>query len=132
MSSIHLAAALRDNGAGLLITCEIEPEKARKATANIAAAGLSGWVEVREGDAFNTLKGLSGIEMLLLDGWKALYLPLLQMLEPVLSPGCVVLADDLKILPEKLAPYLAYVRNPANGFVSVELPIDDGVELSIR
>jgi predicted O-methyltransferase YrrM len=132
LSSIHLAAALRDNGTGRLITCEIEPGKVRQAAANIAAAGLADLVEIREGDAFATLADVRGIDMVSLDGWKALYLPLLRQLEPALAPGSLVVADDLKVMPEKLAAYLDYVRDAANGYVSVELPIDDGVELSIR
>jgi len=35
-------------------------------------------------------------------------------------------------LSAKVAPYLAYVRDAANGYVSCEIPLDDGLELSIR
>jgi predicted O-methyltransferase YrrM len=61
-----------------------------------------------------------------------LYLPLLKKLEPVLEPGCLVVADDLKIMPELLQPYMDYVREPQNGYTSSELPLDDGLELSFR
>ena len=53
-------------------------------------------------------------------------------LEPRLRPGTIVIANDLKVLPEQLANYRTHVRDPANGWLSVELPIDDGLELSIR
>jgi predicted O-methyltransferase YrrM len=69
---------------------------------------------------------------LLLDGWKPLYLPLLRQLEPALSPSCLVIADDVLALSEPLASYLAYVRDGGNGYVSCEIPLDDGLELSIR
>ena len=119
---------------GRLVTTELSASKAKRARQNIAEAGLSDIVEIREGDAFETLKeGLGdGIDLLLLDGWKDLYLPLLKVLEPRLSPGALVIADDLNIAPEALASYVRYVRDPLNGYVSVEVPLDDGLELSIR
>jgi predicted O-methyltransferase YrrM len=93
---------------------------------------LSDLVEIRQGDAFQTLAGVKEIDLLLLDGWKPLYLPLLKQLEPALTPGCLIIADDVILLSAKVAPYLAYVRDAANGYVSCEIPLDDGLELSIR
>lgn len=132
LSAIHIAAALKDNGQGRLITTECNARKAERAMEHLKEAGLAEWVEVRQGDAFETLGDPGSIEFLLLDGWKALYLPLLRKLEPVLAPGALVVADDLKIMPEMLAPYLGYVRDPQNGYISCEVPLDDGLELSLR
>jgi len=56
-------------------------------------------------------------------------LPMLRLLEPQLSPGALVVADDLAIAPDALAPYLDYVRQPGNGYVSVELPLGDRIEI---
>ena len=47
LSTLHLAAALRDNGGGRLITCEFEPSKVVRAQANLTAAGLADLVEFR-------------------------------------------------------------------------------------
>ena len=55
ISTLHLAAALRDNGGGRLIGSEFEPSKILRARENLAAVGLSDLVEVREGDALDTL-----------------------------------------------------------------------------
>jgi predicted O-methyltransferase YrrM len=132
LSTIHLAAALRDNGHGRLVTAELNAAKAERAAAHLRAAGLEDLVEIRHGDAFVTLAGLRDIDLLLLDGWKALYLPLLRQLEPALAPGCLVIGDDTCLRREILTPYLAYVRDPAHGYTSCELPLDDGLELSIR
>jgi predicted O-methyltransferase YrrM len=134
ISGIHLAAALRDNGGGLLVTTEFDEIKAGHAQQNFQSAGLADLVEIRIGDAFETLKPPLGgpIELLLLDGWKPLYLPMLQFLEPRLAPRAVVAADDLAIAPDALASYLDYVRHPDNGYVSVELPLGDRIELSLR
>jgi len=132
LSAIHLAAALRDNGSGHLITTEQSTEKAARAAQHFEQAGLSDLIELRRGDAFETLRGVEQIDMLFLDGWKPLYLPLLRQLEPVLSPRCLVVADDILSHAAVLAPYLDYVRDKANGYVSCEIPLDDGVELSFR
>jgi predicted O-methyltransferase YrrM len=134
ISGIHLAAAVRDGGGGRVIATELDPIKAERAAHNFSVAGLSEVIDLRVGDAFETLKsGLGGgIDLLLLDGWKEAYLPMLRFLEPQLSPNALVVADDLDIAPEVLAPYLDYVRKPGNGYVSVEMPLGDRIELSMR
>src|SRR6202035_4190017 len=55
ISTLHLAAALRDNGGGHLITSECEPSKAARARDNLTVGGLIDLVEIREGDALQTL-----------------------------------------------------------------------------
>ena len=132
LAAIHLAAALRDNGFGRLVTTEQSANKASRAWQHLTEAGVADLVEIRQGDAFETLAGIDRIDLLLLDGWKPLYLPMLKQLEAAFSPGCLVIADDVIKLSEKLAPYLAYVRDAANGYASCEIPLDDGLELSIR
>jgi predicted O-methyltransferase YrrM len=132
LSTLHIAAGLRDNGEGHLITTEQSANKAVRARANISEARLDDIVELREGDAFETLAGVEGIDFLLLDGWKALYLPLLQKLEPALSPGCLIVADDMLLMPQILQPYADHMRDPANGYISTAIPIDDGLEISIK
>jgi predicted O-methyltransferase YrrM len=133
ISTIHLAAAVRDNGIGRVITTEMEPNKARRSREHLEEAGLLDHVEIREGDALETLKSLDGpIDLLFLDGWKKLYLPLLRLLEPRLRSGSAIVGDDTQLFPEEMKPYLDHVRNPANGYVSVEIPLGDGMELSIK
>jgi len=132
LSGIHVAAGLRDNGVGQLITTEQAASKAVRAKQHFAEAGLAEQVEIRIGDAFETLKGLSEIDLLLLDGWKPLYYPLLKQLEPALSPACLIIADDTISMADEMRDYLAYVRNRSNGYVSSEIPLDDGLEVSVR
>ena len=129
ISTIYLAAALRDNGGGQLIGSELEPGKVARARANLEAAGLADLVDIREGDALETLADPGGpVDLLLVDGAFALYLPVLKLIEPHLRPGAVVLGENA-FEPE----YQAYVRNPANGFVSLPLPeADRGNEFSVR
>jgi predicted O-methyltransferase YrrM len=132
LSAIHIAAALRDNGEGKLITTELNAFKAGRALEHFRQAGLADLIDLRQGDAFETLDGVRGIDFLMLDGWKSLYLPLLQKLEPALSPGSLVAADDINLMQELLKPYLAYVRDSRNGYTSCEVPLDDGLEVSLR
>ncbi len=130
ISTIYLAAALRDNGGGHLIGSELEPTKAKRARANLDAAGLADLVDIREGDALETLKDVGGsVDLLLLDGAFALYLPVLKLVEPRLKSGAVVLGENAF---DK--DFLEYVRDPGMGYLSQPLPIDEGRgnEFSVR
>jgi predicted O-methyltransferase YrrM len=128
ISTLHLAAALRDNGGGRVVTSEFEPSKLARARDNIAAGGFTDLVEFREGDALETLaRDLPDqIDLVLLDGAKGLYPEILALLEGNLRPGALILADNADWSPD----YLARVRAPAQGYLSV--PFAEDVELSMR
>jgi len=128
ISTLHLAAGLRDSGGGRLITTEFEPSKIDKARTNLEAAGLSDLVEIRAGDALSTLASdlPSRIDLLFLDGAKALYSDVLSLVETRLRPGAFVVADNADHSPE----YLTRVRAVSSGYVST--PFAHDVELSVR
>lgn len=128
ISTLHLAAALRDNGGGRLITSEFEQSKVERARGNLKAGGLLDLVEIREGDALQTLSVNlpDSVDLLLLDGAKALYPEILSLVQGHLRPGAFVVADNADHSPD----YLAYVRTPGNGYLSI--PFADDVELSMR
>lgn len=131
ISALYLASAARANG-GRFIGSEMEPKKLAAARANLAEAGLEGVAEVREGDAMKTFADLSApIDLVLLDGWKDVYLPMIQMLRPKLRKGAAVLADNIFTFPKELASYVAFMRDPANGFESTTLPLGHGFEFSV-
>lgn len=133
LSGLHLAAAVRDNGTGRVVTTELSAAKIATAKANFAEAGLAEHVTVLEGDALQTLATLDGpVGFVLLDGWKELYVPVLELLEPRLVPGALVVADNTN-MPDT-QPYLDYVREPSNGYVSVNFLArdSDSMELSCR
>jgi len=133
ISTIYMAAAIRDRGAGRVVTTELFESKAERAREYIAKAGLLDLVDIRIGDALETLADIDGgVSLVFLDGSKPLYVPVLELLEPALAPGALVVGDDLDLFPEALAPYMDYVRDPANGYVSVTVPIGDTMELSTR
>lgn len=132
ISTIYLAAAVRDNGGGRVITTEMEPGKIARARENYARAGVDGEIELRAGDALQTLRDLDGpIDLLFLDGWKDACLPVLKLLEPHLAPGACVLCDDMKPFRRTLRPYVAHVRGNPDRYVSMELPLGDGLEFSV-
>ncbi|MDT3400102.1 CmcI family methyltransferase [Streptomyces sp. B1866] len=131
ISTLYLASAVRDNGHGRVVTTELSADKIAAARANLAAAGLDDLVTVLEGDARATLSALdTEVQLVLLDGWKDLCLPVLRLLEPRLPAGALVIADDVDM--SDLADYLAYVRDPGNGYHSVTFPVADGMEVSCR
>jgi predicted O-methyltransferase YrrM len=128
ISTLHLAAGLRDNGGGRLITSEFEPSKVARARDNLSAGALIDLVEIREGDALKTLSSdlPDTIDLVLLDGAKALYPDILDLVEGHLKPGAIIVADNADFSPD----YLARVRTPANGYLSTAFAED--VELSVR
>ncbi|MGY4817245.1 O-methyltransferase [Pseudomonas chlororaphis subsp. piscium] len=128
ISTLHLAAAIRDNGGGRLIGSEFEASKVQRAYQHLLEGGLADLVEIREGDALKTLAVdlPESIDLLLLDGAKALYANILALVESRLRPGALIVADNTDYCPD----YLARVRSPGSGYLSV--PFSDDVELSMR
>ncbi len=128
ISTLHLAAALRDNGGGWLITSEFEPSKVARARRHLSEGGVIDLVEIREGDALKTLDAdlPEAIDLVLLDGAKSLYPEILSLLESRLRPGALIVADNADYCPD----YLERVRKPDGGYLSV--PFAEDVELSLR
>ena len=133
ISAIHLAAAVRDNGSGRVVTTELNAGKITAAKKTFVETGLDDVVTVLEGDALITLADLEGpVDFVLLDGWKDLYLPVIELLEPHLSPGVLVVADNANAADTQ--PYLDRVRNPGSGYVSFNFNVrdSDSMEISCR
>ena len=138
VSTIYLAAAVRDTvrehgGEGVVIGIEIEPTKAKVANANIADAGLADFVDLRVGDARETLKQVGGpVDFLLLDSWIPLVRPVIDVVAPQLRAGAMVVCDNVQLYEREYAAYTELVRNPKNGFRSVMLSHAGGLEISIK
>lgn len=131
-STIYLAAALRDSGGGTIITTERHPGKAAIARRNLADAGLGDLVELRVGDVRQTLGAhAESVDLVFLDGSNELYLHVLNLIEPCRGAGALVIADLSADDPD-LLPYLHYVRAARNGYLSIEVPLGSGVEVSVR
>jgi predicted O-methyltransferase YrrM len=131
--SLHyLAAAVKDNGGGIAIGTELEQRKWERACAHLAESGLGAHAEIRLGDALQTLADVAApLDLVLLDGWKDLYLPMLDLLTPKLRKGAVVLADNIYTFRTTLAPYVERMQSGCHGFQSVTLPFPSGFEYSV-
>jgi predicted O-methyltransferase YrrM len=138
VSTIYLAAAVRDNirdagGTGVVIGTEYEPRKASAARANFEAAGLSRLIELREGDLRETLKELvAPIDFVLMDVWIAMARPAIELAAAHLRPGAIVVCDNTQRHRDTYADYFAFINAPANGFRTMTLPFDGGLELSVK
>ncbi len=128
VSTIYLAAALRENGGGSIITTEFEASKVERARKNLTEAGLIDLVEIREGDALQTLaRDLpETLDVVLLDGAKALYADVLALVESRLHPGSLVLADDAR----HCADFVSRMREAVDSYVSV--PLAGDLEMAMR
>ena len=116
ISTIYLADAARQTS-GKVITTELLENKAYKATQNIKDAGLSNYVDVRIGDAMETLKAYTKpIDFLFLDGWKDLYLPLFKMLEPHFHKNTLIYADNMDMGGTQ--NYADYVLGKSNTYTT--------------
>ncbi len=131
VSTLYLAAAVRDNGGGRVVGVEHEPAKVAAARANFAAAGLSEFVDLREGDLRETLKRLEGpIDFALFDIWVDMARPALELIGPHLRTGSVLCADNPRQAGGGYADYFAYLAD--NGFRTLTLPFEGGLEFSVK
>jgi predicted O-methyltransferase YrrM len=131
-STVWLAEAARANG-GKLISLDKADYKQAYAKERIARAGLTGYVEFRLGDALETLATLKGpFDFVLVDLWKELYVPCLELFYPKLAPGAFIAADNMiypDVYRESALDYRKRVRSKPK-IDSVLLPVGSGVELS--
>jgi predicted O-methyltransferase YrrM len=132
-STIFFAEAARATG-GKVISLELVEEKVRYARERLARARLDRFVDYRIGSALETLSDLPGpFDFVLIDLWKDLYVPCLELIYDKLSPGALVAADNM-LLPEMARPdaekYQRRVRELE--FDTLLLPVGSGVELSRR
>ena len=133
VSTIFLAAAVRDNGGGIVIATENESGKAAIARRHFTEAGLAGFIDLREGDLCQTLVDIEGpIDFLLADIWTPMALPALSLVHPQLREGAVVIADNTTQFRAAYADYFAFVNDPRNGLRTMTLPFEGGLEFTVR
>jgi len=131
VSTIWLALAVRDNGGGTVIGTEYIPAKAARARSNIEEAGLADFVDIRVGNAIETLRDIEApVDFMLSDGFPQYALPVLRLVAPKMRRGAIVLNHNASAMKGDHAEYLVFVRNPANGFVSSDITLSG--ELSVR
>jgi predicted O-methyltransferase YrrM len=146
-SGIWLAGALPPGG--MLITMEMDEERAREARENFARAGLAERVSVLVGDAQLKLAKVSGpFDLIFQDGAKRLYSPLLDRLVSLLRPRGLLVTDNVLWDGEVAPGYVASpTRDPADtraiadynarvaahpALVTSIVPLRDGVSISVK
>ncbi len=129
-SGIWLAEAARASG-GRLISMELHAYKTEFAREMAGKAGLSEHIDFQIGDAVEMTRALpGGVDFVLVDLWKDLYIPCLEAFYPKLNPGAIVVADNM-FMPgnEDVKRYGEAVRAKP-GITSVLLPVGSGIEVS--
>ncbi|MFT4181151.1 MAG: DUF1442 domain-containing protein [Rhizobium sp.] len=129
-SGIWLAEAARVTG-GRLITMELHGYKSAHAREMAVKAGLADHIDFKVGDAVRMISELSvGLDFVLVDLWKDLYVPCLEAFYPKLNPGAIIIADNM-IRPgnEDVQAYGRAIRAKA-GMTSILLPVGSGIEIS--
>jgi predicted O-methyltransferase YrrM len=129
-SGIWLADAARAAG-GRLTTMELQDYKSAYAREMSTEAGLAEHVDFKVGDAAKMIGELPhGIDFVLVDLWKDLYVPCLEAFYPKLNPGAIIVADNM-IRPggDEVKRYGERVRALPK-IDSVLLPVGSGLEVS--
>ncbi len=131
-STLWLTEAARAIG-GKVITLELDEAKAEYAKTQLTKAGIAGFVEFRIGDALSNIgDSKETFDFVLIDLWKALYVPTLELILPKLNLGAYVVADNMLHPPaheQEAADYRRAIRDLLV-FDSVLLPIGSGIEVS--
>ena len=140
-STLHLAEQLTSER---VVTLEIDPDRARQAREFWHRAGVADRIEIVEGDARDTIPGLSGpFDLLFVDAAKGQYREYIELAEPLLSERAVLVIDNLLVGGEVALPEGAEGRASAESIASARalnpellgsenwlgsvLPIGDGV-----
>lgn len=133
VSTLYLAAAVRANGGGTVIATEYEPAKAAAARSNFEAAGLSAFIDLREGDLRETLKVIEGpVDFVLMDIWTEMARPALELIAPHLRPGAIIVADNTAQFRHAYRHFFEFVEDPKYGLRSLTLPYEGGLELVVK
>jgi predicted O-methyltransferase YrrM len=134
VSTLYLAAAVRDNQVenGVVIGTEYEPKKVEVARANFKEAGLSEFIELREGDLQQTLQDVGGpVDFMLVDIWEVAQ-PALELVSSSLRPGAIVACDNTAVDADEYRDYFEFVNDPRNRFRTMTVPFEGGFELTVR
>ena len=128
-STIWLGAAVRILG-GHVTTLERDPKKIEALQANVDDAGLTEWVDLRAGDAKQTLREIGDVfDVVFLDAEKVDYEELFGLARRLVEPGALIVADNVLSDVDVLAAYSA-ARQADPSCLSVTVPLDRGLELT--
>ena len=146
-SGIWLAGALP--AGGMLLTMEMNLERARIARANFSRAGLADRANVIVGDAHTMLTKVSGpFDLIFQDGDKGLYVPMLDRLVDLLRPHGLLVTDNVLWDGEVVPGFVADPKRDAQDtraigeynerlnahprLMTATVPLRDGVAISVK
>ena len=145
-STLHMAEQVSE---GRIVTLERDPDRAAQARGYLERGGVAERVELVEGDALETIGGLSGpFDLLFVDASKGEYRRYIELAEPLLSERCVLVVDNLLMEGEVALPEGADTQwNPdslssarrlnaellqSERWLAWVLPIGDGIGFGTR
>jgi predicted O-methyltransferase YrrM len=131
VSTLYFAEALRMLGKGTVVATELDPAKCTQLRTHVRTAGVDAYVDLREGDVFQTVSELDGtFDMVFIDVWANTYLDLFKQIEHLLRPGSIVLADNMYTAEHAVRPYKQYLDSDPR-FSSTTLDFESGVEFTV-
>ncbi len=146
-SGVWMAGALPKDG--LLITMEVDEQRARRARDNFSKAGLADRVNVIVGDAQRMLHKVAGpFDLIFQDGDKKQYGPMLDRLVELLRPGGLLVTDNVlwsgDVVPgfnpkpmqsasdtKAIIAYNQQIHSHPSLLTSI-VPLRDGVAISVK
>src|SRR4029079_3880960 len=109
------------------------PARSRSPADIFARRASMSAIDLREGDILEALGDLEGpVDFVLLDIWTPLARPVLELVATHLRTGAIVATDNTAKRRHEYGALLAYLGNPANGFITQTLPFDGGFEISVK
>jgi predicted O-methyltransferase YrrM len=129
-SGVWLAEAAQATG-GRLVTMELHDYKSAYARDMAEKAGLAEHVDFRVGDAVAMIGEMdAGIDFVLVDLWKDMYVPCLKAFYPKLNAGAIIVADNMLRPQSDGARRYGEAIRAMPGMTSVLLPVGAGIEVS--
>lgn len=131
VSTLYFAEALRTLGSGRVVATEVDAVKCAQLRSHIRTAGVDAYVDLREGDVFQTVSGLDGtFDLVFIDVWASTYLNLFKQIERLLRPGSIVLADNMYTAEDAVQPYKRYLDDHPR-FSTTTLDFESGIEFTV-
>jgi len=131
-SSIWIASGMQATG-GHLLTLEIDEGRASLARENFRAAGVEAYVSIEQVDALQEIPRLKGpFDFVFIDAWKEDYVRYLDMVVPLVPPGGVIVAHNVKDMESQLQEFIQKVKTSPELKTTFADPGPGGFSISIR
>jgi len=133
--AINMGIAFERTG-GHLYTLEISPDMVKQCRDNIKKVGLEKTVTCIGGDALKTLHTLEGrFDFIFIDAVKRDYLRYLKLVESKLSPGAVIVADNVIRSAGAMEDFLEHIQKSPNYdtvIIRASMEKRDGMSISYK